>query len=91
VGASDAIRIDLIEDKSGKTYVIDVNGTPALSLTGSITFMASKVGLTHSQLIKLIFYESVIRYDLAPTYLLEEIISKIQARLATYPLFSFRF
>src|SRR5665648_471084 len=91
VGASDAIRIDLIEDKSGKTYVIDVNGTPALSLTGSITFMASKVGLTHSQLIKLIFYESVIRYDLAPTYLLEEIISKIQVRLATYPLFSFRF
>ncbi len=84
VGASDAIRIDLIEDKSGDTYVIDVNGTPALSLTGSLTFMASKVGLSHSQLIKLIFYESVVRYDLAPTYLLEEIITKIQTRLATY-------
>ena len=84
VGASDAIRIDLIEDESGKTYVIDVNGTPALSLTGSLTFMASKVGLIHSQLIKLIFYESVVRHDLAPTYLLEEMISKIQTRLATY-------
>jgi D-alanine-D-alanine ligase-like ATP-grasp enzyme len=84
VGASDGIRIDLIEDESGKIYVIDVNGTPALSLTGSLTFMASKVGLTHSQLIKLIFYESVVRYGLAPTYLLEEIISKIQAKLATY-------
>jgi D-alanine-D-alanine ligase len=84
VGASDAIRIDFIEDESGETYVIDVNGTPALSLTGSLTFMASKVGLTHNQLIKLIFYESVVRYDLAPTYLLEEIISKIQAKLATY-------
>jgi len=61
-----------------------VNGTPALSLTGSLTLMASKIGLTHSQLIKLIFYESVVRYNLAPTYLLEEIISKIQAKLATY-------
>jgi len=67
VGASDAIRIDFKEDKSGNPYIIDVNGTPALSLTGSLTFMASKVGLTHSQLIKL-----------------EEIISKIQAKLATY-------
>ena len=84
VGASDAIRIDLIEDEPGKTYVIDVNGTPALSLTGSLTFMASKVGLTHSQLIKLIFYESIVRYDLAPTCLLKETISKIQAKLVTY-------
>ncbi|MHC2995485.1 MAG: ATP-grasp domain-containing protein [Candidatus Atribacteria bacterium] len=84
VGASDAIRIDFIEDKLGNIYVIDVNGTPALSLTGSLTFMASKVGLTHSQLIKLIFYESVVRYGLAPSYLLEEIVSRIQANLATY-------
>ena len=91
VGAGDAIRIDFREDELGNIYVIDVNGTPSLSLTSSLTFMASKVGLTHSQLIKLIFYESIVRYNLAPTYLLEEIISKIQARLATYPLFSFRF
>jgi len=84
VGSSDAIRIDFIEDESGNSYVIDVNGTPALSLTGSLTLMASKIGLTHSQLIKLIFYESVVRYNLASTYLLEEIISKIQAKLATY-------
>ncbi|HAJ33777.1 MAG TPA: hypothetical protein DCK79_10555 [Candidatus Atribacteria bacterium] len=84
VRANDAIRIDFMEDEFGNPYVIDVNGTPALSLTGSLTFMASKAGLTHSQLIKLIFYESIVRYNLAPTYLLEEIISKIQARLATY-------
>ena len=84
VEASDAIRIDFMEDESGNIYVIDVNGTPALSLTGSLTFMASKSGLTHGKLIKLIFYESVVRYNLSPTYLLEEIISKIQARLATY-------
>jgi len=84
VGASDAIRIDFMEDELGNIYVIDVNGTPALSLNGSLTFMASKVGLTHSQLIKLIFYESVVRYDLAPNYLLEEIVSRIQAKLATY-------
>jgi D-alanine--D-alanine ligase len=84
VGASDAIRIDFMEDELGNIYVIDVNGTPALSPSGSLAFMASKVGLTHSQLIKLIFYESIVRYNLAPTYLLEEIISRIQAKLATY-------
>ena len=84
VRASDAIRIDFMEDELGNIYVIDVNGTPALSPSGSLAFMASKVGLTHSQLIKLIFYESIVRYNLAPTYLLEEIISKIQAKLATY-------
>jgi len=84
VGASDIIRIDFVEDELGNTYVIDVNGTPALSLNGSLTFMASKVGLTHSQLIKLVFYESVVRYDLAPSYFLEEIVSRIQAKLATY-------
>lgn len=84
MGASDAIRIDFMEDELGNLYIIDVNGTPALSLTSSLTFMSSKVGLTHSQLIRLIFYESVVRYNLAPTYLLEEIISKIQAKLATY-------
>lgn len=84
VGASDAIRVDFMEDELGNIYVIDVNGTPALSLTGSLTFMASKIGFTHNQLIKLIFYESVVRYNLAPTYFLENIISKIQAKLATY-------
>ena len=84
VRASDAIRIDFMEDELGNIYVIDVNGTPALSPSGSLAFMSSKVGLTHSQLIKLIFYESIVRYNLAPTYLLEDIISKIQAKLATY-------
>ncbi len=84
VGASDAIRIDFMEDELSNIYVIDVNGTPALSLIGSLAFMASKVGLTHSQLIKLVFYESVVRYGLAPSYFLEEIVSRIQAKLATY-------
>lgn len=84
VEASDAIRIDLKEDELGNIYIIDVNGTPAFSLNSSLSFMATKVGLTHSQFIKLVFYESVIRYDLAPTYFLQEIISEIQAKLATY-------
>ena len=84
VEASDAIRIDLKEDGLGNIYVIDVNGTPAFSPPGSLSFMASKVGLSHSQFIKLVFYEGVVRYDLAPTYFLEEIISQIQSKLVTY-------
>ena len=84
VQASDVIRIDLKEDESGNIHVIDINGTPALSQSSSLTFMAIKAGLTHNQLIKLIFYESAIRHNLVPTSLLKKIISPIQTKLSTH-------
>jgi D-alanine-D-alanine ligase len=78
VKASDVIRIDVKKDTNGKLYVIDINGTPALSVNGSITFMGSKVGLSHSQLIKIIFYESMVRNNLAPNQYLEELIEPLK-------------
>jgi len=84
VKANDVIRIDLKEDESGNIYVIDVNGTPALNRQGSLTFMASHLGITHDKLIKLVFYESVIRYNLIPNLLLEEMLAEIHIKLATY-------
>jgi D-alanine-D-alanine ligase len=83
VKASDVIRLDIKKDTDGNLYVIDINGTPALSLNGSLTFMASKVGLSHSQLIKIIFYESMVRNNLAPSRYLEEVIEPLKKRL--YP------
>lgn len=44
VKASDVIRLDIKKDQEGNLFVIDINGTPALSVNGSLTFMASKVG-----------------------------------------------
>lgn len=83
VKASDVIRLDVKKDTDGNLYVIDINGTPALSVNGSITFMGSKVGLSHSQLIKIIFYESMVRNNLAPDQYLEELIEPLKKKL--YP------
>ena len=84
VKASDIIRLDIKKDSGGNLYVIDINGTPALSVNGSLTFMASKVGISHSQLIKIIFYESMVKNNLATSKYLEEIIEPLKNRLYPY-------
>lgn len=84
VKASDIIRLDIKKDQDGNLYVIDINGTPSLSMHGSVTFMASKVGLSHSQLIKIIFYESMVRNNLVPSQYLEELIAPLKERLYPY-------
>lgn len=84
VKASDIIRLDIKKDQEGNLYVIDINGTPSLSLHGSVTFMASKVGLSHSQLIKIIFYESMVRNNLVPSQYLEELVNPLKERLYPY-------
>ncbi len=83
VKANDIIRLDIKKDQEGNLFVIDINGTPALSVNGSLTFMASKMGLSHSQLIKIIFYESMVRNNLAPSQYLEEVVAPLKNRL--YP------
>jgi D-alanine-D-alanine ligase len=83
VKAFDIIRLDIKKDFEGNLYVIDINGTPALAVNGSVSFMASKVGLSHSQLIKIIFYESMVRNNLAPNKYLEEVIAPLKKKL--YP------
>ncbi len=84
VKASDIIRLDIKKDQEGNLYVIDINGTPSLSIHGSVTFMASKVGLSHSQLIKIVFYESMVRNNLVPSQYLEELIAPLKEKLYPY-------
>ncbi len=89
VMADDVIRIDLKEDESGHIYVIDVNGTPALHRKSSLAFMASHLGINHNKLIKLVFFESVIRNNLIPNNLLEEMLAEVHIKLATYYNFQY--
>jgi len=81
VKASDIIRLDIKKDQEGNLYVIDINGNPSLSIHSSLTFMASKVGLSHSQLIKIIFYESMARNKLITSQNLEELIAPLKERI----------
>ena len=82
VKASDIIRLDIKKDQEGNLNVIDINGSPSLSVHSSVTFMASKVGLSQSQLIKIIFYEGMVRNNLINSQHTEELIAPLRARLS---------
>lgn len=84
VGASDVLRIDLKEDDEGNIYVIDVNGTPSLSKTGSMNYMASKIGVEHRQLVQMILYESMLKFGLSPNFLFEELIGGLKIKFVKY-------
>jgi hypothetical protein len=81
VKASDIIRLDIKKDQEGNFYVIDINASPSLSVHSSVTFMASKVGLSQSQLIKFIFYEGMVKNKLINSQHQEELIAPLRARL----------
>lgn len=72
VGARDVIRLDLKKDYWGNIYVIDINGTPSLSITSSLTYMAESMGVTHTQLIGYILFVTLTRYSLPVSELLYE-------------------
>ncbi|HNR66136.1 MAG TPA: ATP-grasp domain-containing protein, partial [Atribacterota bacterium] len=84
VKANDIIRIDIKKDQLGNLYVIDINGSPALTKRASIAFMASKAGLSQSQLIMLVFYNSIVRNGLSPSKYLEDLIKPLQKKLKPY-------
>ena len=54
VGAHDILRIDVREDEQGNPYVIDVNGTPTLSSSASLPYMAERGGLSYRELLSLL-------------------------------------
>jgi len=54
VGAQDILRIDVREDSNGIPMVIDVNGTPTLTETASLPYMAAQAGFTFTKLINFI-------------------------------------
>ena len=82
--ANDVLRIDLKEDEKGNIYIIDVNGTPSLSTTGSMNFMASKIGVEQKQLVQMILYESMLKFGLSPNLFFEEIIKGLKMKFVKY-------
>jgi D-alanine-D-alanine ligase len=84
VGASDIIRLDIKADQEGNLYVIDINGTPSLSMFSSVTFMAHQAPLSHSELIKILLYESLLRNNLSPIESLAELVAPIKEKLSPY-------
>lgn len=82
VGASDCIRVDIKENSQGDLFVIDVNGTPSLSSTGSLIKSAEASGLRYEDTIALILYHGLIRNNLPPNLQLLEIIEQIPLKPA---------
>lgn len=72
--AEDIIRLEVREDANKELYVIDVNGTPSLSLSASLTFMAEYLGITFPELINLIVLSAFERYKITPS---EQLLSYV--------------
>ncbi|WP_258360424.1 D-alanine--D-alanine ligase family protein [Moorella sulfitireducens] len=83
-GARDALRIDLRSDNQGGVYIIDVNGTPSLSPTASLTAMATAAGLRYGQFVNFILYQSLLEYGLIPGGKLQELVAPALGLLQPY-------
>ncbi|MCD8509967.1 MAG: ATP-grasp domain-containing protein [Bacillus sp. (in: Bacteria)] len=59
----DMIRLDMKTDSFGKLYVIDVNGTPSLSLNGSAAFMVASIEITIEDLVGFLLKEIMKESD----------------------------
>lgn len=84
LGARDALRLDLRADAQGNFYIIDVNGTPSLSPTSSLTAMAASLGLNFSQLINFILYQSLLSYGFLPGIKLQDLVAPVLGVLSPY-------
>lgn len=84
LGARDALRLDLRADNLGNFYVIDVNGTPSLNPTSSLAAMAASIGLSLTQLINFILYQSLLRNGLPPGPHLERLADEVSRNLYPY-------
>lgn len=64
MGAQDLIRIDLRDDGQGKVYVIDVNGTPSLSITSSLSYTLENCQVNYEQFVGYFLYVAMTRSNI---------------------------
>lgn len=76
LGARDIIRLDVKEDSHGICHVIDVNGTPSMSGTGSVVAMAGGVGIQQHEVIALVLYEAMVRGNCQISSQLADIVAE---------------
>ena len=84
VGAEDIIRLEIREDANKNYYVIDVNGTPAITQGASLAFMMEHLGLKHYQLICAIMYFAFTKNNISVNDDLETIMDEVLDILAPY-------
>lgn len=84
LGAADAIRVDIKENNRGEKYMIDVNGTPSLSSTGSLYRSARHLGLDFQQTVALILACSMQRYGLPWSKKLTGMMADLEKNLEPY-------
>lgn len=84
VGAEDVIRLEVREDANKNLYVIDVNGTPAITQGASLAFMMDTLGLEHYQLICAIMYFAFEKNNISINPELEKIMIEVLDVLAPY-------
>lgn len=84
VGANDIIRLEVREDQHQVPHVIDVNGTPSLSGGASLTYMAEHIGISFSELINIIVYNSLKRNGAIPKDRLTNFVYPAILKLKTY-------
>lgn len=84
LGAKTALRIDMRANAAGNLCIIDVNGTPSLSPTSSLTTMARSLGLSYRQLIQFILYQSLLNVGVLPNSKLQDLVEPFLDLLSPY-------
>lgn len=84
VGAEDIIRLEIREDVNKNYYVIDVNGTPAITQGASLAYMMERLGLKHYQLICAVMYFAFVKNNISVNEVLKNIMDEVLEVLAPY-------
>lgn len=84
VDGRDIIRIEVREDDHKELYVIDVNGTPSLSESASLTYMAEYLDISFKELINVIIYGSLKEHGIKPSLITEDYILVAKNKLRAY-------
>lgn len=84
VEGRDIIRLEVREDSHKELYVIDVNGTPSLSESASLTYMAEYLDISFKELINVIVSGSLKAHGINPSILTEEFIDQAKNKLRAY-------
>ena len=84
LGAEDVIRLEVREDNNKNLYVIDVNGTPAITQGASLAFMVDQLGLEHYHLVCSILYFAMLKNNLSVNIELESMMKDTLELLSPY-------
>ncbi|MFG2639889.1 hypothetical protein ACGFYP_02755 [Streptomyces sp. NPDC048370] len=70
MGLRGSAHIDFIVTEDGDAYVLEVNSTPGMSRGSTFAVGAATVGLTHTDVVRVMLHEALARppYDIPPAH-----------------------